>query len=68
MADYKQMYFSLFNTVTDAIKTLQKAQREGEENYLNNEDIVLSIIDLSEEEMPTSKQSDAPSRETVTNS
>jgi len=34
MPDYKQMYFSLFNSVSDAIEILQKAQQTGECAYI----------------------------------
>ena len=38
MPDYKSMYFSLFNRVTDAIALLQEAQREMENMYLESAD------------------------------
>jgi len=38
MPDYKSMYFKLFNKVTDAIHILQKAQAEGEDEYIIRED------------------------------
>lgn len=37
MADYKKMYFTLFNKVTDIIEELQKVQRETEALYINSE-------------------------------
>ena len=36
MPDYKSMYFQLFNRVSDAIDTLQKAQLDAEETYIDN--------------------------------
>ena len=33
MADYKSMYYRLFNRVTDAIEILQAAQQEGENTF-----------------------------------
>ena len=36
MPDYKKMYFKLFNSVTDAIEILQKAQIETEEIYITS--------------------------------
>ena len=36
MPDYKKLYFSLFNNVSDVIKELQKIQQETEERYLSS--------------------------------
>ena len=36
MPDYKAMYFTLFNSVTDAIETLTEAQKRTEEMYMNS--------------------------------
>ena len=36
MPDYKKLYFSLFNDVSDVIKALQKVQQETEERYLSS--------------------------------
>ena len=36
MPDYKKLYYDMFNTVTDTIETLQKAQRKAEEDYLRS--------------------------------
>jgi len=38
MADYKTMYYKLFNSLSDAIEILQKAQQEGEDIYINSPD------------------------------
>jgi len=35
MCNYKEMYFELFNKVTDAIEVLQEAQREVELKYMS---------------------------------
>lgn len=35
MADYKKMYSTLFNAITDVISILQKAQKETEELYIS---------------------------------
>ena len=45
MPDYKSMYFKLFNKVTDAIGILQKAQIEGEDEYVTSKDepILISL-------------------------
>ncbi len=34
MADYKKMYFRLFNKITDIIEELQTIQQETEEIYI----------------------------------
>ncbi|MFT8888966.1 MAG: hypothetical protein ABF904_09135 [Ethanoligenens sp.] len=44
MADYKKMYFELFNSVTDAIGTLQKAQQRAEEAYMQSEETPLKPL------------------------
>ena len=36
MPDYKAMYLSLFNSVTDAIEILTEAQKKVEEMYINS--------------------------------
>lgn len=38
MADYKEMYYTLFHSITDAIILLQKAQRVAEEMYIDAEE------------------------------
>jgi len=38
MSDYKQMYFALFNAMSDAIVILQKAQQTGENSYIDEAD------------------------------
>ena len=35
MPDYKSMYFDLFNSITDAIEILSKAQKKAEEDFIN---------------------------------
>ena len=37
MANYKKMYLTLFNRVSDVIDYLQKAQQEAEETYMEAE-------------------------------
>ena len=41
MADYKKMYYSLFNAVTKAIELLQNAQARTEELYIESSDTPL---------------------------
>ncbi|MCL2856507.1 MAG: hypothetical protein FWE19_02115 [Oscillospiraceae bacterium] len=36
MSDYKQMYFAMFNAVSNAIEILQKAQQAGEDAYIED--------------------------------
>jgi len=36
MPDYKAMYFELFNSVTDAIEILMRAQMKTEEMYITS--------------------------------
>ncbi|MCL1820820.1 MAG: hypothetical protein FWG36_09220 [Oscillospiraceae bacterium] len=38
MPDYKTMYFQLFNSVTDAITSLQKAQQDVEDVFINGDE------------------------------
>ena len=35
MDDYKSMYFSLFNQITDVIEQLKEIQSKAEEMYIN---------------------------------
>lgn len=47
MPDYKTMYFTLFNAITDAVKILCEAQEKTEDIYINSsekEDEMLKII------------------------
>lgn len=44
MPDYKKMYNSLFNDVTQAIRQLQTAQQKTEEFYIRADDIPINII------------------------
>ena len=37
MADYKKMYYHLFNKITDMIDDLQEVQKQAEELYLEQE-------------------------------
>lgn len=48
MSDYKQMYFSLFNSITEAIEALKKAQQIAEDLYLNKNKSVGQIQELSQ--------------------
>lgn len=35
MADYKSMYFQLFNKITDIVEELKEVQKKTEEMYMN---------------------------------
>ena len=37
MADYKRMYFELFNKITDVIEDLKDVQCKTEEIYINTD-------------------------------
>ena len=36
MPNYKEMYFELFNKLTDVIEELKEIQKETEEKYIND--------------------------------
>ena len=38
MPDYKEMYYQLFNKVSDVITELEQIQSEMEEKYINSSD------------------------------
>ena len=38
MADYKEMYFTLFNGLTDIIEALKKLQQLCEDLYISSDD------------------------------
>ena len=51
MADYSKMYVKIFNTVTDVINILQRAQIETEEIFINQDEqnlVLLKYPDLRE--------------------
>ena len=50
MADFKEMYFRLFNRVTDAVDTLQKAQQEGENEYIESKDADIHLLKKEQED------------------
>lgn len=49
MSDYKAMYLSLFNSVTDAVKILTDAQKKAESMYIESGDEPSSVLRLPEE-------------------
>ena len=38
MADYKKLYYQLFNRITDLIEDLKQIQIEAEERFMDEED------------------------------
>lgn len=50
MADYKEMYFLLFNKITDTIKGLQEIQQQAEEMYIAQEESPSNTIKSSAKE------------------
>ncbi|MHB8074225.1 hypothetical protein [Desulfosporosinus fructosivorans] len=52
MVDYKKMYYALFNAVTTAINDLQDAQRDGESEYIETQEVSLTILPTSADQKP----------------
>lgn len=52
MPDYKAMYLSLFNSITDIIELLKEAQEKSEQQYIeNNEHLaILTALHTSRSE------------------
>ena len=44
MADYARMYRTLFNSQTEAIEILQRAQQEAEEIYISAPDPDIRVL------------------------
>lgn len=44
MADYRKMYLTLFNKITDVIEELEEVQQMAEEMYINEETVHLSPL------------------------
>jgi hypothetical protein len=44
MADYKKMYLTLFNEVTDTISKLQEAQKKTEQIYIETDKPTARLI------------------------
>ncbi|MBE6895218.1 MAG: hypothetical protein E7483_06445 [Ruminococcaceae bacterium] len=58
MADYKSMYYTLFNKVTDVIGDLQEIQQLCEQMYIESEEKTVNIrlAEKTEKEANDSKQ------------
>lgn len=50
MADYKNMYYLLYNKITDTIIELQEVQQQTEEIYTSQEEKITELIDLSKKD------------------
>lgn len=48
MPNYAKMYRHLFNSQTDAVKILQKAQQKTEEMYISAPETDIRLLDSSE--------------------
>ncbi len=48
MADYKKMYLGLFNSITEAIEILQKAQQVAEKLYIEAPDLDIRLLHSGE--------------------
>lgn len=52
MPDYKEMYFKLFNKVTDVIGELQQIQRETEELYISSSEPDVTMLKPQQDDDP----------------
>jgi len=52
MPDYKKMYTTLFNKITDVIEQLQEVQRETEEMYIESPEPELIVIEPETDDKP----------------
>ena len=59
MPDYKKMYTTLFNAVTDAIEILQSAQQDTEELFIETETAVIKILPSDKIIPPNAAPSDS---------
>lgn len=57
MPDYATMYRKIFNSATDAIAILQKAQQDTEELFISSPDPEIKILDSKQ------KGNDKPEKE-----
>lgn len=55
MPNYKKMYLSLFNDVTDAIEHLKQAQIKAEEIYISSNDAQLTALPDSQQSETTTE-------------
>ncbi len=50
MPDYKEMYLTLFRSITKAITILQEAQQQTEEMYISEQPPDIKIVDIQRPE------------------
>jgi hypothetical protein len=58
MADYKEMYYTLFAKVATAIEALQEAQRETELMFMTAEDPEIRLLDEPDTGGPDTEDED----------
>lgn len=58
MADYRAMYYLLFQAATDAVERLQQAQRQAEEMYLQDDGA--ELVPLPEDPGETGEHESQP--------
>ncbi len=46
MADYKKMYYTLFNKITDVIAELQGVQQQTEEMFISQEEQIIKLNEI----------------------
>ena len=50
MPDYKEMYLTLFRSITKAITILQEAQQQTEETYISEQPPDIKLLDIQRQE------------------
>lgn len=50
MAEYKQMYYKLFNVMTDVINTLMQAQQQTESMFIESGETPIHLVEQKDEE------------------
>lgn len=50
MPDYKEMYLTLFRSITKVITILQEAQQQTEEMYISEQPPDIKIVDIQRPE------------------
>lgn len=49
LPDYEKMYYTLFNSITDVIEILKKAQSEAEQYYLSAQSDIINFSEKSKD-------------------
>lgn len=50
MPDYKEMYLTLFRSITRAITILQEAQQQTEETYISEQPPDIKVLEIRRQE------------------